>query len=124
MHEAYRDRRVFKPWEDRVFSDYIEGGTRLLEDGRAELKCLPTTEETFYASRAELEPQILLKGLGGEYMLLVGDYDGAQTVQDAAVQHLMRETKGFQLKELGAGSHFVPMEFPDLVLKEIKAFIS
>ena len=124
MHEAYRDRRVFKPWEDRVFSDYIEGGTRLLEDGRAELKCLPTTEETFYGSRAKLEPQILLKGLGGEYILLVGDYDGAQTVQDAAVQHLMRETKGFQLKELGAGSHFVPMEFPDLVLKEIKAFIS
>ncbi|GIT69444.1 MAG: hypothetical protein Ct9H300mP27_05480 [Chloroflexota bacterium] len=56
--------------------------------------------------------------------MLVGDYDGAQTPQDAAVQHLMRETKGFQLKELGAGSHFVPMEFPDLVLKEIKAFIS
>ena len=57
-------------------------------------------------------------------MFLVGDYDGAQTVQDAAVQHLMRETKGFQLKELGVGSHFVPMEFPDLVLNEIKAFIS
>ena len=124
MYDAYRDRRVFKPWEDGVFADYIEGGTRLLEDGRAELKCLPTTEETFYESRAKLEPEMLLKGLGGEYILLVGDYEGAQTLQDEAVQHLIRETNGFQLKELGAGSHFVPMEFPGIVLKEIRAFIA
>jgi pimeloyl-ACP methyl ester carboxylesterase len=54
---------------------------------------------------------------------LVGAYDGAQTAQDAAVQHLTREAKGFQLKELGAGSHFVPMEHPDLVLREIRNFI-
>jgi pimeloyl-ACP methyl ester carboxylesterase len=65
----------------------------------------------------------VLKGLGGEYVLLVGAYKGAQTPQDAAVHHLQREAKEFQLKELGAGSHFVPMEHPDLVLKEIRNFI-
>ena len=31
MYAAYRDRRVFKPWTDEVFADYIEGGTRLLD---------------------------------------------------------------------------------------------
>ena len=55
--------------------------------------------------------------------LLVGAYDGAQSADDAAVKHLTREAKGFQLKELGAGSHFVPMEHPDLVLKAIREFI-
>ena len=123
MYTAYRDRRAFKTWTDEVFGDYIEGATRPLRDGRAELKCHPQVEETFYQDRRELDTSKVLRGLGGEYILLVGDYKGAQTPQDPAVRHLTRETKGFQLKELGAGSHFVPMEYPDLVLKEIRNFI-
>ena len=123
MYEAYRGRRVFKPWADEVFADYIEGNTRLLDDGTVELKCKPAVEEEFYENRRELDTEQVLRGLGGEYILLVGDYKGAQTPEDAAVQHLTRETKGFQLKELGAGSHFVPMEHPALVLREIRNFI-
>ena len=116
MYEAYRGRRVFKPWAEEVFADYIEGNTRLLDDGPVELKCKPAVEEEFYENRRELDTEQVLRGLGGEYILLVGDYKGAQTPEDAAVQHLTRETMGFQLKELGAGSHFVPMEHPALVL--------
>jgi pimeloyl-ACP methyl ester carboxylesterase len=123
MYAAYRDRAVFKPWADEVFADYIEGNTRVLEDGTAQLKCKPAVEEEFYANRRDLDTKEVLRGLGGDYMLLVGAYDGAQTAQDAAVQHLTKEAKGFQLKELGAGSHFVPMEHPDLVLREIRNFI-
>jgi pimeloyl-ACP methyl ester carboxylesterase len=123
MYSAYRDRRAFKSWTDEVFADYIEGATRSLGDGRVELKCHPQVEENFYQNRKELDTYKVLRELGGEYILLVGDYDGAQTPQDAAVQHLTRETKGFQVKELGAGSHFVPMEYPDLVLREIRNFI-
>ena len=123
MYAAYRDRRVFKPWTDEVFGDYIEFGTRPLDDGRVELKCLPQVEESFYQNRRELDTSEVLRGLGGEYLLLVGDYDGAQTPQDAAVLHLGRETREFQVKELGAGSHFVPMEHPDLVLRGIRDFI-
>lgn len=123
MYAAYRDRRVFKPWADEVFADYIEGNTRILDDGTAQLKCKPAVEEEFYANRRDLDTMQVLRGLGGDYLLLVGAYDGAQSADDAAVKHLTRETKGFQLKELGAGSHFVPMEHPDLVLKEIRNFI-
>ena len=123
MYAAYRNRRVFKPWTDEVFGDYIEFATRPLGDGRVELKCHPQVEENFYQNRRELDTSVVLRGLGGEYLLLVGAYQGAQTHQDAAVQHLTRETKGFQLNELGAGSHFVPMEHPELVLKAIRNFI-
>ena len=123
MYDAYRDRRAFKSWTDEVFGDYIQGATRPLGDGRVELKCDPQVEENFYQSRQNLDTFKALRGLGGEYILLVGDYKGAQTPQDAAVRHLTQETKGFQLKELGAGSHFVPMEHPGLVLKEIRNFI-
>tara|TARA_B100000470_G_scaffold76223_1_gene58652 strand:- start:402 stop:1145 length:744 start_codon:yes stop_codon:yes gene_type:complete len=123
MYAAYRDRAVFKPWADEVFGDYIKGNTRILDDGTAQLKCKPAVEEEFYENRRNLNTMEVLRGLGGDYMLLVGAYDGAQTAQDAAVQHLTREAKRFQLKELGAGSHFVPMEHPDLVLREIRNFI-
>ena len=123
MYEAYRDRRVFKPWTDEVFSDYIDGGTRSLGDGRVELKCNPVVEENFYENRRHLDTSKVLRGLGGEYMLLVGAYKGAQTAQDAAVRHLAKESNGFTVHELGAGSHFVPMEHPDLVLKAIRNFI-
>ena len=123
MYGAYRERRAFKAWTDEVFADYIEGATRLLGDGRAELKCHPQVEETFYQNRVELDTSKVIRGLGGEYLLLVGDYEGAQTPQDAAVQHLTRESNGFRVKELGAGSHFVPMEHPALVLKEIRNYI-
>ena len=123
MHAAYRDRRVFKPWDDEVFNDYIQGGTRILDDGRAELKCPNDAEAAFYQSRVELDPAATLRGLKGRYRLLVGNYDGAQTEQDQAVQHLARETTSFQVKPLPRGSHFVPMEHPHLVLAEIREFL-
>ncbi len=123
MYQAYRERRAFKTWTDQIFGDYIQGGTRLLEDGRAELKCTTEAEGAFYRDRVTLETSQVLLGLSGEYLLLVGNYEGAQTEQDAAVQHLMRESGGFRLKALERGTHFVPMEYPDLVLSEIRAFL-
>ena len=48
MFEAYRTRAAFRDWEDEPYCEFIEGGTRLLPDGRAELKCHPETEAKFY----------------------------------------------------------------------------
>jgi hypothetical protein len=123
MYAAYRERRVFKTWTDEVFGDYIEGGTLLREDGRAELKCPTEVEATFYQSRVSLDTSKFLKGLKGQYLLLVGNYPGAQTEQDQAVQQLLRESRGSRFKALEQGSHFVPMEYPDLVLGETRQFL-
>jgi len=122
MYDAYRGRRVFKTWEDEVFNDYIEGGTRLLDDGSAELKCPADVEAMFYDARAVLDPSKYVKGLTGKYLLLVGGYQGAQSEQDDAVQRLFSESKGSTFKQLDRGSHFVPMEYPDLVLSEIREY--
>ena len=54
MFEAYRTRAAFKDWQDEPYQQFIEGGTRLLSDGRAELKCHPETEATFYGMRRRL----------------------------------------------------------------------
>jgi hypothetical protein len=65
----------------------------------------------------------VVAGLSGQYLLLVGNYEGAQTEQDEAVQRLMRESKGSRFKALKQGSHFAPMEYPDQVLAEIRLFL-
>jgi len=122
MHESYRGRRVFKTWDDEVFNDYIEGGTRLLDDGRAELKCPTDVEAIFYDARAALDPAHYVSRLAAQYLLLVGGYEGAQSEQDDAVQRLLDESKGSTFKQLDRGSHFVPMEYPDLVLSEIREY--
>jgi pimeloyl-ACP methyl ester carboxylesterase len=123
MYSAYRERRVFKTWTEEVFRDYIEGGTRLLEDGRAELKCPTEAEATFYETRVTLDTAQYVKGLEGQYLLLVGNYQGAQTEQDEAVQRLLRESRRSRFKALERGSHFAPMEYPDLVLKEVRQYL-
>ena len=122
MYDAYRHRRTFTTWTDEVFGDYIDGGTRPLDDGRVEIKCPNDAEADFYVSRQALDPPSILHSLGGDYLLLVGEYEGNQTEQDPAVQHLAREAGGFRLKPLGRGSHFVPMEYPGLCLAEIRKF--
>ena len=35
MFDGYRDRAAFKDWQDEPYREFIEGGTRLLSDGRA-----------------------------------------------------------------------------------------
>lgn len=123
MHEAYRERRVFKTWTDEVFGDYIQGGTRPLDDGRIEIKCPNDVEALFYEARVALDPARVLTNMQGQYLLLVGNYKGAQTEGDEAIQHLFRQSRGFTLKGLERGSHFVPMEYPEMVQLEIRRFL-
>ena len=117
MFEAYRTRAAFKDWEDEPFEEFINGGTRLLPDGRAELKCHPETEATFYGMRDELPVQNYLRGLDGDWLLLLADYPGCQRLDDPGVKQFQELVAGSQVKAMGKGSHFLPMEYPDEVLK-------
>lgn len=122
MFAAYRSRDAFKNWHEDVFRDYIEGGTRLLPDGRAELKCPTEVEATFYEQRANLNTSPYVKGLKGDYLLLLGNYPGAQTLDDPGLQEFQEEVAGSQVKIAPKGTHFLPMEYPELVLAEIRQY--
>ena len=122
MYEAYRNRPVFKNWTDEVFGDFIQGGTRLLPDGRAELKCKPAVEASFYGQRDGVNDAVYIERLKGQYLLLLGDYPAGQKLEDVGVKDFLKVVPGSQVKAMGCGSHFLPMEYPDLVLGEIKGF--
>ncbi|MCY4556361.1 MAG: alpha/beta hydrolase [Chloroflexi bacterium] len=119
MFDAYRTRAAFKDWEDEPYRQFIEGGTRLLPDGRAELKCLPETEATFYGMRDDLQVEQYLNELPGDWLLLLADYPGSQRLDDPGVQRFSELVSGSVVKPLGKGSHFLPMEYPNDVLNAI-----
>ena len=126
MYAAYRNRRVFRSWTDDAVRDYIYGGTRLLADGRAELKCPTDVEAIYYEARHALDPTPYLKNLAGDYLLLLGDtgnYPDEAARNSAEIQYFLREVQGAQVKTLPKGSHFVAMEYPDLVLQEARQFL-
>ncbi len=120
MFDAYRSRAAFKDWRDEPYRQFIKGGTRLLHDGRAELKCHPETEATFYGMRDELAVQKYLKNLSGRWLLLLADYPGCQRVGDAGVRQFQELAPGSEVRPMGKGSHFLPMEHPDDVLAAIE----
>jgi pimeloyl-ACP methyl ester carboxylesterase len=125
MYDGYRQRATFKDWNEAAFQAFIEGGTRLLEDGRAQLRCLPETEATFYLERDSLDvTRYLSQGLQGGYLLLLGDYPGCQTLDDEGVRRFTELVAGSAAKPMNTGSHFLPMEHPELVLAEIWEFFA
>ena len=123
IYNAYRERGVFRRWDEQVFADYIDGGTRQLADGRVELKCPPEVEAVFYEQRATLDSTPYVMGLRGDYLILLGNYPGAQTLDDAGIQAFIQETGGAEAKVAPRGSHFLPMEEPDWVTDEILMFL-
>ena len=123
MFEAYRTRAAFKDWEDEPYRQFIEGGTRLLPDGRAELKCHPETEATFYGMRDDLPVENYLRELTGDWLLLLADYPGSQRPEDPGVQRFLELVDRSVVKPMGKGSHFLPMEHPGDVLAAIRKWL-
>ena len=119
MFDAYRTRAAFKHWQDEPYRQFIDGGTRLLDDGRAELKCHPETEATFYGMRDDLQVAKYLQNLPGDWLLLLADYPGCQRVEDPGIRDFLRLVPGSEAVPMGKGSHFLPMEYPNDVLDVI-----
>ena len=123
MSTAYRNRKVFQTWDSRIFDDYISGGTFIRVDGRAELKCPPEIEAVFYEQRTILNTSPYLDGITGDLRLLLGNYPGAQTLNDTGIQEFLAKVHKSEVKVAPKGSHFLPMEYPEIVLAEIVNFL-
>ncbi len=123
MYDAYRTRAAFKDWNDESFAQFIDGGTRLLDGGRAELKCHPDVEATFYGMRDDLHVEKYLQNLSGDWLLLLADYPGCQRIDDPGIRRFQDLVPGSQVQPMGKGSHFLPMEYPDHVLAVVEPWL-
>tara|TARA_B110000116_G_scaffold269649_1_gene286030 strand:+ start:988 stop:1836 length:849 start_codon:yes stop_codon:yes gene_type:complete len=124
LYEAYRNRTVFKNWSEESFTGYLNGGTMELEDGTIQLRCPPEVEAHYYETRYGMEVNKYFTHLTGEYLLLLGNYDGAQDPEDPAILEWKSMTDQATVIPMGFGSHFLPLEYPKETLSEIQKFFN
>ncbi len=122
MYEAYRPRDAFKNWTEECFISFIERGTKLLPDGKAQLKCSPEIEASFYEQRENLVLSNYFKDLTAEYKILLGNYPEAQHIDDNDLVYFLNNVPDSSVKSMQIGSHFLPLEHPQAVFEEIEEF--
>ena len=122
MYEAYRPRDTFKNWTEECLISFIESGTKLLPDGKVKLKCSPEIEASFYEQRENLVLSNYFKGLTAEYKILLGDYPEAQQIDDNELVYFLNNIPDSSVKPMQIGSHFLPLEHPQIVFEEIEGF--
>ena len=95
-----------------------------MPDGRAQLKCSPEVEATFYEQRETLIISKYFKGLTAEYKILLGDFPGAQKLDEEDLVNFLDTVSDAGVKQMGFGSHFLPLEHPKIILAEIESFFN
>ena len=116
---SYAGRGAFKTWPEAILSDYVDAGFRETSDGEVTLTCTPAWEASGFAAhghdpwdalRQSTCPIDILRAETGSTFHI----DGAEAVDPGRI-HL----------SLAPGStHFIPMEFPDLIRSRLTAAIN
>jgi pimeloyl-ACP methyl ester carboxylesterase len=116
MVERYTGRGAFTTWPVEMIADYVEGGTRFLENGQVQLTCAPAWEAATFESA------------GGRMSAYVAKVKCPATILYAEAESTMRGSMGDMMRQLQPGwkiemvpgtTHFLPMEKPDIVRAEI-----
>lgn len=122
MFEAYRGRGAFASWPEQIVRDYIDGGTVDFLDGKqVRLACTPGWEAANYRAGA---PNIWreIGQLRCPLTLIVGAK--SSTCPEPVIEMLSKARPGVRVVRVPEASHFLPMEYPEIVLAEIRAIAS
>jgi pimeloyl-ACP methyl ester carboxylesterase len=114
---SYKGRGAFKTWRPDFLKDYIKGGTKE-EKGMITLSCLPETEAASFRNTEIIATPKIIKNISVPVTLMVAEH-GSTTSSKNSFDALKTEKKVITIEK---GSHFFPMEMPELVIKEIKSF--
>jgi pimeloyl-ACP methyl ester carboxylesterase len=109
---AYRGRGAFKTWPETVLADYVAGGFTALPDGRVTLACSPEWEASNFAAQGN-DPWRALGRVTRPVRILKGDRGSTCHMGDP--ERLARRFPHARLSVVPGGSHFFPMERPDVV---------
>jgi len=113
---SYKGRGAFRTWPENVLRDYITGGTRAREDGQVELACAPAWEAHVFRSSGTYIWDRLAR-IKVPLTIIHGNV--FSTCAPAVTQRLSRLYPSAQIIPVDGASHFLPMEFPDIVREHI-----
>jgi pimeloyl-ACP methyl ester carboxylesterase len=119
MFQAYRGRGAFRTWPEEVVRDYIIGGSvEYLDDRQVRLACTPGWEAANYrAGPPDIWREI--EKIRCPVTLVVGQK--RSTCPEPVIELLVKQRPEFRIVRVPEASHFLPMEFPDIVRREIRA---
>jgi pimeloyl-ACP methyl ester carboxylesterase len=118
MFETYRGRGAFRTWPEDVVRDYIEGGSvEFMDNGQVRLACTPGWEAANYKAAT---PNIWreLEKIRCPVTLIVGGKRSTCPAQ--AVEMIRKRLPAVRVVEVPEASHFLPMEFPGVVQREVR----
>jgi len=118
--ESYIGRGLFKTWDRSWIADYIDGGTRLREDGQVELTCAPEWEARSFET-AENNPWPQVEKLTCPTLMMYGAVHS--TCNPSGVEKYKMLQPGTEAIEVEGTGHFLPMERSELVAQQILAMI-
>jgi pimeloyl-ACP methyl ester carboxylesterase len=119
MFEAYRGRGAFRTWPEEILRDYIAGGTvDFMDDKQIRLACTPGWEAANYGSNA-VDIWRDLGALRCPLTLIVGEK--RSTCPEPVVELLISRRPEIRVVKVPGASHFLPMEHPGIVRREVCA---
>ncbi len=116
VFKSYKGRGAFRSWPDEIIRDYITGGVRDRDDGQVELACAPAWEAHVFRSSgtyiwdrlARIKPPITI--IHGNVF---------STCSAPVTQRMTRLHPSAKITLVDGASHFLPMEFPEIVRENI-----
>eukprot|EP01114_Cavostelium_apophysatum_P022867 TRINITY_DN8420_c0_g1_i1.p1 TRINITY_DN8420_c0_g1~~TRINITY_DN8420_c0_g1_i1.p1 ORF type:complete len:322 (+),score=18.42 TRINITY_DN8420_c0_g1_i1:98-1063(+) len=128
--DYYLKKQTMKRWNPRALDAYVRGSLKPSKDpkkGALELKCHPFAEAATYRALGDnfIEPWKKLPGIKSDVVCVGGDESEMYNID--RLQKLCRHLKSARSTEallIPGTSHFVPLEKPDAVAREIIKFLS
>jgi len=110
--QAYKGRGAFAGWSETALADYVAGGFSERPDGQVELACTPEWETSNFVSQAN-DPRAALSRLDRPVRILKAERRSTCLLGDPA--RVRARWPHVRLQTVPGGSHFFPIERPDVV---------
>jgi pimeloyl-ACP methyl ester carboxylesterase len=116
--EKWSDKELFANWDPRVLELYLAEGMLDRPDGQVELACPPEIEAAIFEAHGSLDPMELATKVGVPALIL---WARAGNFPYLHLESLASRMRNATLRLADAG-HLVPMEKPELVVREVLRF--
>jgi pimeloyl-ACP methyl ester carboxylesterase len=118
VRASWRERDTFSGWDARAFEAYLAEGFADRPGGGVELKCPGEVEATIFELGGSADAMTAARDLPMPALVLWASRGNFPRAHFEALARVLRDGR---VRDADTG-HFVPMENPELVVREVLAF--
>ena len=123
--KSYEGRGAFKTWGSEWIKDYLIGGTQKSPNEGIELTCTPEWESMTFKS-SSMDTWDFLEDIEIQTFTIAAapEEESGTTFSEDARKALLNLGPTWKLEEVEGASHFLPMEYSDLVTDRIYDYLN